>query len=149
MPDPSVDAISAVRFLVGDPDGGTGGTTQLSDAEIQFALDQAADDNYAAAAICARALAARYSRRVDTRFETIDTKYSQLAKNFTDLARSLDKQSRTYGSRGVPIPAGGGLTISDVEAAHNDNNRVKPYFYDNMFNNPPSPVTRSDDPATE
>lgn len=142
MSDPNGSAITAVRFLVGDRDGGAGTTTQLYDAEIQFALDQASDDKYAAAAICARALAARYARRVNTQFETIHTDYSQLAKNYYDLALSLDKQSRTYGSRNVGVPVGGGLEISEVEAAHEDNNRVKPFFRDNMFNNPPSPVTR-------
>lgn len=145
MSDPSADAISAVRFLVGDPDGGTGTTTALSDAEIQFALDQAADDNYAAAAICARALAARYARRVDTQFETIDTKYSQLSKQYRDLARSLDAQSRKYGTKGLATPVGGGLTASDADAAANDGSRIQPYFRRGMFHNPPSPVTRSDD----
>jgi len=145
MADPSSDNISAVRFLVGDPDDGTGTTTQLSDLEVQFALDQATDDVYAAAAICARALGARYSRRVDTRFETIDTKYSQLAENYARLARSLDKQSSTYGSRGVGVPQAGGISIADDSTARANEDRVKPYFGDNMFGNPPSPVTRYED----
>lgn len=140
---PSSDNISAVRFLVGDPDEGAG--TLLGDAEIQFALDQATDDVYAAAAICARALGARYARRVDTRFETIDTKYSQLVENYAKLARSLDKQSSTYGSRGVGIPQAGGISVSDDSTARDNTDRVKPYFTDNMFGNPPSPVTRYDD----
>jgi hypothetical protein len=142
MSDPSADAITAVRFLVGDPVGGTGTTTQLSDLEIQFALDQAGEDVYAAAAICARAIAARYSRRVKTRFETIETDYSKLSGQFYALARSLDKQSGTYGSRKVGIPIGGGIEISEVNAAQDDPNRVKPFFSDSMFANPPSSVTR-------
>ena len=143
---PSDSAIAAVRFLVGDPDGVH---AVLTDADVQFSLDQAGDDNYAAAAICARALAARYARRVDTRFETISNDYSEISKQYHNLARSLDKQSRTYGTRGVPIPAGGGLTNSDVETANNDGDRVKPYFYTNMFNNPPSPVVQNDDYTDE
>jgi hypothetical protein len=129
--DPINEPVDAVRFLVGDVDT----PQQLTDTEILFALDQNAN-TYAAAAICARALAARYARRVDTKFETIESKYSQLRDSFEQLARSLDQQAKRAGGMGAPLA--GGISRADVESAQLDTDRVKPFFYDNIFNNPPA-----------
>ena len=129
--DPADSPVDSVRFLIGDTDLSA---PQLSDGEIQFALDQNANI-YAAAAICARALSARYARRVDTRFETVESKYSQLRDNYEMLARSLDAQAKKKGTLGAPIA--GGISRAEVEAAQADMNRVKPFFYDNLFQNPP------------
>ena len=128
--DPTTEDIDAVRLLVGD----TTAPFALSDLEIQFALDQTSN-TFSAAAICARALAARYARRVDTRFETVESKYSQLRENYERLARSLDQQAKRRGGLGEPIA--GGISVADVELAEADMDRVKPYFTDGMMNNPP------------
>ena len=138
MSDPSADDISAVRFLVGDPDTGLDSTHQLSDAEILFALDQTAQNLYAAAAVCARALAARYARKVDSKFETVESKYSQLRDNYLSLARTLEIQSRRQGG-GLGVPLAGGISKADVDAVHATTDLVKPYFRDNLLNNPPPP----------
>lgn len=134
--DDGVTPTSSVRFLVGDAIE----PYQLSDAEIAFALDQMNDNTYLAAAFCARALSAFYARRVDTRFETIDSKYSQLRDSYERLARSLESQGKKQGGLGLPIA--GGLTKSDVDLATQDTDRLDPYFYDNMFNNAPDPSDR-------
>lgn len=128
--DPSESPVASVRFLVGD----TAEPPQLGDTEIQFALDQNSNV-YGAAAICARALSARYARRVDTKFETIESRYSQLRDNYELLARQLEAQARKTGSLGIPVA--GGISRAEVEAARQDMNRVKPFFYDNIFANPP------------
>lgn len=128
--DPTTDEIDAVRFLVGD----TVSPFQLSDLEVSFALDQNSNI-YGAAAICARALAARYARRVDTKFETVESKYSQLRDSYEQLARSLEQQAKKRGALGAPIA--GGITKSEVELVNDNLDRVRPFFYDNMFNNPP------------
>lgn len=125
--------ITAVRFYVGDP---AGADQQLSDADITFALDQTGDSHLAAAAVCARALAARYARKVDTRFETVESKYSQLRDNFNALARHLDAQAKKQGA-GLGLPVAGGVSKAEVEAARSNTDRVTPFFYDNMFMNPP------------
>jgi len=130
--DPENDPVDAVRFLVGD----TTSPFQLSDTEILFALDQNSNP-YAAAAICARALSARYARRVDTKFETIESKYSQLRDSYEQLARSLDAQAKRKGALGLPVA--GGISNAEVETVQNDPDRVKPFFKDVMFNNPPAP----------
>jgi hypothetical protein len=123
--------IGAVRFLVGDRVS----PYQLTDAEVEFALTQTSNNTYLAAAFCARALSAFYARRVDTRFETIDSKYSQLRDSYERLARSLESQGKKQGGLGLPV--GGGLTRSDVDAVRADTNRIDPFFYDNIFQNPP------------
>jgi hypothetical protein len=130
--DPADSPVDAVRFLIGD----TATPPELSDAEIQFALDQNANV-YAAASICARALSARYARQVDTRFETIESKYSQLRDSYEQLARSLDVQAKRRGGMGLPVA--GGISNAEVETVQNDPDRVKPFFKENLFNNPPAP----------
>jgi hypothetical protein len=137
MADPGASDIAAVRFLIGDPDGGTGTTTQLTDDEITFALDQVAQSIYPAAVICARALAARYARKVDSKFETIESKFSQLRDNYVLLARNLERDAKKQGGLGVPYA--GGISRADVESAEADEDRVKPFFYSNLLNNPPPP----------
>ena len=131
--DDGVTPTSSVRFLVGDAIE----PYQLSDAEIAFSLDQMNNNTYLAAAFCARALSAFYARRVDTRFESIDSKYSQLRDSYERLARSLESQGKRQGGLGLPIA--GGLTKSEVDLATQNTDRLDPYFYDNMFNNPPDP----------
>jgi hypothetical protein len=122
--------IAQVRFLVGDTEN------ELSNRDILFALDQNSNP-YAAAAICARALSARYARRVDTKFETIESKYSQLRDSYEQLARSLDAQAKRKGALGLPVA--GGISNAEVETVQNDPDRVKPFFKENLFNNPPAP----------
>ena len=129
--DDGVTPTSSVRFLVGDAIE----PYQLSDAEIAFSLDQMNSNTYLAAAFCARALSAFYARRVDTRFETIDSKYSQLRDSYERLARSLESQGKKQGGLGLPIA--GGLTKSEVDLATQNTDRLDPYFYDGMFENAP------------
>jgi hypothetical protein len=130
--DPINEPVDAVRFLIGD----TATPPQLTDDEILFALDQNANI-YAAAAICARALSARYARRVDTKFETVESKYSQLRDSYEMLARQLEQQARKRGGLGVPMA--GGISRAEVETVRAEVDRVKPFFYENLFNNPPPP----------
>lgn len=136
MSDPSASNIAAVRFLVGDP---AGASQQLSDDEITFALNQTGNDTYAAAAICARALAAKYAVKVDSKFETVEAKYSQLRDNYLSLARQLDAQAKRFGSRGLGVPVAGGISKADVETTDSLTDRVRPYFRDGQFANPPAP----------
>lgn len=129
--DPSTDPADAVRFLIGD----TTVPFLLTDAEIAFALDQNAN-TYAAAAICARALAGRFARQVDSTFETISSRNSQKRTNYEMLARSLDQQAKRRG--GLGIPEAGGISRADAETVNADTDRVRPYFRDGMFQNPPA-----------
>jgi hypothetical protein len=125
--------IEEVRFLLGD----TAEPFQLSDEHIGFLLEQNSNP-YSAAAIGARALAARYARQVDSKFETVEGRYSQLRANYEMLARSLDSQAKRAGGA-LGVPMAGGISRSKDDTAKDDPDRVKPFFDMNMFNNPPPP----------
>lgn len=124
-------AIADVRFYVGD----TTTPYLLTDEQITLAIDATSSD-LAAAAVCARALAARYARETDARFETLWSYDSQKAAAFEKLARSLEQQAKRAGGLGAPVA--GGTSKADVESVRTDTDRVRPFFYDSMFNNPPA-----------
>ena len=122
--------VDNVRFLVGDNDNDD---IQITNDNIVFALDETGDDVYAAAAVCARAIAAKYSRQVDTRFESVASDYSQRAENYYKLARRLEQQSKKYGKKGLGMPDAGGLTYTDIDLADENPDRVKPKFRQDQF----------------
>lgn len=118
----------SVRLLVGDTDEAD---RQLEDEEIYFFLSQASTDVYAAGAIAARAIAAKYARLVDTTVDEtgIRARYDQRQKAYSDLAILLEKQSKQYGSSGtLGLPSAGGISESDGLSAALDTDRVKPIF---------------------
>ena len=135
------ERIRNVRFLVGDTDSTD---YAITNDNVSFALTQAGDDIYLAAAICARALAGKYATYVDTKFEDVSSDHSQLSENYYKLATRLEAQSKKYGSRGLGLPAAGGLTYSDIEANDLNDDRVQPKFKQDQFANPP----RGYDPDT-
>jgi hypothetical protein len=122
--------INNVRFLIGDTDSND---YAISNDNIDFALAEANDDVYIAGAICARALAAKYSVDVDTKFETVSSNYSQLSKNYYELAKRLEQQAKKYGSAGLGIPLAGGIRIDDMNSVNQDNDRVMPKFNRDQF----------------
>lgn len=130
VPDALSQSVTDVRYLVGDTD------SALTTQDILFALGQSSNI-YRAAAISARVLAARYSKQADTRFETIWSYNSQKAIAFERLARNLDQQAKRAG--GLGVPTAGGISISDMESAEAETDRVRPYFRTGQFHNPPAP----------
>lgn len=124
----------AVRLLVGDTDTND---QKLTDEAIVFFLTQAGDDTYLAAALSARSIAASFAVEVDTKFESVSSDYSQLAENYYKLATRLEAQSKKFGSRGLGLPAAGGLTYSDIRANDLNDDRVQPKFKQDQFANPP------------
>lgn len=128
------ELINNVRFLVGDTDSTN---YAITNDNVAFTLAQAGNDVYSAAAICARALAAKYSVEVDTKFESVSSSYSQLSENYYKLAVRLEAQAKKFGSKGLGVPAAGGLTYSDIDANDLNNDRVQPKFKQDQFANPP------------
>lgn len=141
---PATSARDAVRFLLGDTD-----TTdqRVSDEEIAFALAQTGNSTYGAAALCARALAGKYATLVDTTVETVSTKYSQLRDAFSKLATQLEAQGKRY-TGALGIPAAGGISITDMESAREDTDRVPTAFNMGQFDNPPYGDSERDDIAS-
>lgn len=124
--------VETVRFYVGD----TTVPYMLTDEQIELAIDATTSD-FAAAALCARSLSARFAREVDKRFETISSSNSQKSAAFEMLARTLAQQAKRAGGLGVPLA--GGVSRAGMETANADQDRVRPFFFDNQFNNPPAP----------
>lgn len=101
----STGRLNIVRFLVGDTD-----TTdqQVQNEEITFALSQATDDVYSAAAYIARSLSAKFSRLVDVDLDgQLAESYSQLQKHYSDLAKQMSEQKLEAGGVSLGVSGGG------------------------------------------
>jgi len=125
--------LNAVRLLVGDTD-----TTdqQVQDEEITFALSEAQDNVYFAAAWVAKTIASRYARRVDTKLDgQLSAMYSQLHKHYQNLSVNLDQQGKKYSGTSLGVTYGG-IKITQVDAARDDTNRVTPSFRMDRFRYP-------------
>lgn len=124
------EKISQVRFLIGDTDSSD---YAVANENILFALAQN-PNIYAAAAMCARAMAAKYASEVDTKFESVSVNYSQKAKAYYDLAKRLERQAKTSGGLGIPLA--GGISITERDSVNADSDRIPPSFYTDQFRNP-------------
>lgn len=123
--DPSSSDRDAVRFLVGDTDTND---QLVQNEEITWALTQGGV--YNAASRVARAIAAKFSRKVD--FEVskdLKVFYSKQADLYNSLADNLQEQA----SRFVPLPFAGGISVSNKESYEADTDRVKPSFHRSDF----------------
>lgn len=123
----------AVRYLVGDTDSND---PQVEDEEITFALSEADDGIYLAAAITARAIAGKYARRVDTDFEGVSTAYSDRQKHYQALAVKLEKEALTKGAS-LGSPGVGGISESTMDSVEDNEDRVEPAFRRRQHRNPP------------
>lgn len=122
-----VSRVDAVRHLVGDVDSSN---QQVQNEEIIFSLAQASDEIYGAAALTARAIAARYSRLVDSAVDQtgIQASYSQRQQHYMDLAFELERQAKKYGGASLGVPSAGGLSRSEVQSVESDDDRVPSMF---------------------
>lgn len=124
--DPSSSDRDAVRFLIGDTD-----TTdqQLSNEEINYLLvEYTSVDQTAIAAI--GSLIAKYSRYVDQSTGDISLSYSQRINQFKELLNNIRRRM----AEGVR-PYCGGLSIADKELDVENDDRVDPAFYEEMWDN--------------
>ena len=121
--------LNVVRLLVGDTD-----TTdqQTQDEEIQFALLAESDDVYGAASWVAKALAAKYSRLVDTDLDgQLSEAFSQLREHYSLLASDLDAKKKSEGAfLGV---SAGGISEAEMKRVESLPDRVKPFFRRKSF----------------
>ena len=125
--DPASSDRDQIRFLIGD----TNTNDQLvSDEEIAWALTQGSI--YNAAAICARSIAAAFSRLADKSVDDLKISYSQKSAQYSKLADNLeDKDS----FKSLSVYAGG-ISASDKQSNEEDTDRVSPSFSKGMTDNP-------------
>ena len=135
--DPSANDRDQVRFLVGDTDTAD---QQVTDAEIAFALTQHANERLAAALI-ARAIAAKYARRADKSVGDLSISYSQLQEHYAALATDLESR----GGLLAGIPYAGGISKDDAETVEDDTDRVEPMFTIGMHDHPEGVTNNAED----
>ena len=125
---PITSSMDEVRFLIGDTDYAQ---PQLSDDEIKYTL--ASKPTKAAAAECARAIAAKYARLVTRSVGDLNVTYKELQENYNNLADRLEASSAAE-DPGTPVFAGG---IFTVDRAIQDNNTAinQPSFRRDQFDN--------------
>lgn len=124
---PGDSDLDAVRFLIGDTDTDD---QLVSDEEITWALTQGSV--YNAAAICARSIAAVYSRLADKAVDDLQIKYSQKSAQYFKLADSLESKD-SHKALGVYA---GGISVADKESIESNTDRVSPSFKRGMTDNP-------------
>ena len=126
--------LNTVRLLVGDTD-----TTdqQVQNEEVTFSLSENGNNVYYSGAWIARAIASKYSRKVNTELSgALKADYSDLVTHYNSLADNLEYQGKTSGAS-VGVLAGG-ITKSTVEAVRQNTNRIEGSFRRDRFKNPPS-----------
>lgn len=124
--------LNSVRLLVGDTDS----SDQLvQNEEIVFALGQANNNVYYAAAWVCRTVAAKFSRMVDTQLDgALSAKYGSKAKQYQQLASQIENQGKKTSGKSLGVFAGG-ISVADVIVAHEDPDRVKSAFKLDQFDN--------------
>lgn len=133
--DPSATSLAAVRFLIGDTNTLD---QQLNDAEINFALSESGSNKYDAAIYCCDALAAKYSRDVNSQIESVREDATTRMNQYISLAARLKLRAESQATDGgIGIPYVGGVTESGIDLVRSDTDRKQPAFTDDRFNNPP------------
>jgi len=129
----SGERLNSVRFLVGDTDTND---QLIQDEEITFSLTQTGDNIYYAASFVAETLAAKFSRKVDTKLDgTLSAEYSQLAEQYRLLAVGLKQQGQRYSGTTLGVSFGG-ITISGIDTNRDNTDRVVPSFRRDRFRYP-------------
>jgi hypothetical protein len=124
--------LNSVRLLVGDTDSAD---PLAQDEEVLFAINQANNNVYYAAAWLCRTIAAKFSRMVDTTLDgALSAKYSTRSKQYQQLATQIEAQGKKTSGKSLGV-FGGGYSSSAMQVVNQDPDRVKPAFSINQFDN--------------
>jgi hypothetical protein len=125
--------VDRIRLLVGDQDEND---QLLEDDSYVFALDEAGNNKFRAAAIICRSIAGKFARLVNTDFEGVSSDYSDRQKHYRQLAKELEQQAKRQG--GLGSPRAGGISIDQMDFVERDDDRPDPAFRRRQFRNPPN-----------
>lgn len=124
--------LNAVRLLVGDNDIHN---PQMQNEEINFSLSENNNNVYFSAAFCARLLASKYARMVNTQLDgALEAEYSDRIKQYTILAIQLSEMGKKMGGRNIGVAAGG-ISRMAMDTANKDADRPLPAFNIGQFDN--------------
>lgn len=124
--------LDKVRLAIGDTDS----TNPLfSDEEInaQLAIYGSVLET---AATFAESAAAKYARMVNISVDGLSTSYSDLARNFANLAERLRARAAEE-LAGLGVPVVNGISVSEMQAVDENQDRVPSQFKVGQFDNPP------------
>ncbi len=120
------EPLNAVRLLVGDTNPAD---PQLQDEEIEAFL-ALSDSHVGAAALAARALAAKSARNVDKWVGDLKILASQRHRHYLLLQETLERQAFSHG-----VPSAGGIRVSEKDAQAGNTDLVSPAFRIGMHDN--------------
>ncbi len=125
--DPANSPLDHVRLLVGDT---VCADAYLKDDEILFLIEEEGSAEFAAAR-AAEVIAAKLSRKVDTKTGGVSKSLSQIAKAYLELAKSLR-------ARAVELvaPVVTGISIAEKHEDASDTALVQPFFRRDQMDNP-------------
>lgn len=123
--------LNSVRLLIGDTDTND---QIMQNEEIVFALAQTTDNVYYAGSWACHMIASKYSRLVDLKIEGSSTNYSDLAKQYITMSDHLNDLGKRTNGRSLGVSAGG-ISITDMQVAQDDTDRVDPAFRTQQFDN--------------
>jgi|SRR5882672_427965 len=131
----ATSSLYQVRMLIGDV---IQSEQQMMDEEIRWQITQY-PSVWAAAAACARMIAAKYARMADTVQGDVRTMYSSRTRSYMAVAGSLDFQGK---GRSGALAYAGGISNADKINQVEDTDRVSPQFNIGMDDNllPVGPV---------
>lgn len=110
-----------IRLLLGDTDETA---PLLTDRQISLLLGESEGNRYAAAALGADILAAKYAAATDATLGDVSVSNSQLSTQYSALAVRLRRQALIR----TTAPYAGGISKSDKERQEDNANRVGPAF---------------------
>jgi hypothetical protein len=117
--------MAQIQLLIADPDS-------LLTADDYAAILAIESDLYRAAALAARALAAKYLLRVSTASGPVKVEAQQRFDHCLKLAGSYDLRARENGGSTIPLGGGApeitGISIDAMEAVDGDSDRPRSLF---------------------
>lgn len=123
--------LNSVRLLIGDTDTNN---QIMQNEEIVFALAQTTNNVYYAGSWACHMIASKYSRLVDLKLEGSSSRYSELAKQYITMSDHLNDLGKRTNGRSLGVSAGG-ISITDMQVAQDDTDRVDPAFRTQQFDN--------------
>jgi hypothetical protein len=124
---PTPGSTDEVHFLLGDTDTSS---QLLTDTECQYLIDNFGEGLLAAAA-GARTLQAKFAKRASVSVGDVSEQAGDLANHYADLAAGLEAKIAAQA-----LPTMGGVDVSAVKEANEDDSQIQPAFKRDQFDSP-------------
>lgn len=127
--------VAIVRILVDDP---LGANQIFADSHYQVIVDIESNE-YRAAAVAARTLAAHFAQKVSTSVDKVKIENQQKSEAYIGLAKSYDKAAAagggTFDAAALGTPVITGISESEMDSVREDTDRYPPSFERGLHDN--------------